>query len=129
MKKHFLYGGLFFLLFVTTFNCSKENIRNAELIGNWQAVELFEVDSLLNIDLEEVQLSFFENGTYAFSGTLKYREVGKYKISNDLLFLRDTLKTTSVERPIKLLLVAQDSLSVEMKDNHKKRVLNFKKLD
>ncbi len=128
MKRYFLACGLFFLL-ILTFSCSSEDLRNAALAGNWQAVELLEMDSLLNINLQEVQLAFTENGTYLFTGTLKYREVGKYRLANDLIFLRDTLKSENLERPIKLLMLANDSLSVEMRDNHKKRILNFKKLD
>lgn len=128
MKKYFLRCGLFSLLLITL-SCVSEDVRNIKLIGNWQAIELYEMDSLLNIDLEEVRLSFTENGTYLFTGTLRYLETGKYRLSSDFIFLQDTLKAESLERPIKLLTLANDSLSVEMKDNHKKRILNFKKLD
>ncbi|NJK84010.1 MAG: hypothetical protein HC912_09600 [Saprospiraceae bacterium] len=76
---------LFFFSLVV-FNCASENLQKAALVGNWQAIELFEVDSLLPLNLEEVQLTFSENGTYLFTGTLKYREAGKYRLSDNLLF-------------------------------------------
>ncbi len=121
------------LICLIWFNISCQNEekvdKNALLIGNWQAVQLVENDTVLGINLDAVRLQFYPAQQYTFHGTLKEEEAGTYRVQKDLLFTNDTLVQPAHEKVVKILKLSLDSLQIEMLDKDRKRILDLKKMN
>lgn len=68
-------------------------IANYQIVGVWKATEIFEDGKILKDEtLENIVLQFNDEGDYSYEGTLNYKEAGKFKVSNDRIFLSNQLK-------------------------------------
>lgn len=115
-------------LLVLTAACAEDSKETA-LIGTWQAIQLIEEDSLLEMNVDEVKLSFDEHGSYTFKSTLDHMEAGKYRYLNNLIYLKDTTQKNKEEIAVRLLTLSVDSLAIEMDESGKKRVLSLQKTE
>jgi len=106
--------------------CEKE-VPKEELFGAWEAVELTEEGKPLEINLQEIKLSF-KAQTYVYESTLQYKEAGKYRLQANLLLTKDTLKDNGVEKGIEISKLTKDSLFLRMNEQGKERRLTMVRL-
>ncbi len=124
MTKKILIAAIIPFLFITCV----QNTSDSIITGKWQAIQLMEEDSLIEINTDEIRLSFDSDGRYLFESTLNYKEAGRYRHQNKLIYLKDTTTENKKEIAIRLLEITNDSLAIEMKEGEKKRVLSMRKL-
>ena len=122
MRKALLFIYLVFLVSCT-------NDLSERLLGSWQAVQFFEQDSLIEIDLQRVQLQFDENGHYCFTSNLKHEECGHYNLQKNILSLQDTLSSDSPAKKIAIDFLYKDSLNIRMTEGKKTQNLLFQRVD
>lgn len=106
----------------------KQNVPKEELYGTWEAVELKEEGKPLNVNLEEIKLSF-QAQIYVFESTLQYKEAGKYRLQSNLLLTKDTLKENVLEKGIEISRLTKDSLRLRMNELGKERLLTMKRIE
>ncbi|MFK7935678.1 MAG: hypothetical protein AB8G22_19345 [Saprospiraceae bacterium] len=110
------------LLFI--FSCSP--VDDDLLIGEWQAAALYEEGKSIEVDLNEISLSF-SNNNYHYTSTLNYRESGSYFVDERFLFTIDTTHRASTEKAVEIQLLSVDSLYLRMQENGKERLLQLAK--
>lgn len=110
------------LLFIFLFISACQNITEEDLHGQWQAVDLTEEGTPLDVNLAEISLNFNEQ-EYEFNSTLNYREAGSYYLRSNLLVTKDTLQVNGVEKGIEISKLYQDSLFLRMNEEGKQRRL------
>ena len=108
-------------LFVASCTNEKEKL----LPGNWQATEVLEEGEPLAVPVADIRFDFFEDGTYIYNSTLNYKEAGTYSIQSNLLYTLDTVNQASVEKAVRIELLTQDSLHLQMKEQGKSRLLKL----
>lgn len=101
-------------------NCS--GIKKENLEGNWTAIQLTEEGEALQVNLEEITLSFAQKG-YIFTSTLNYKESGVYTLQENYLITKDTINQPSKEKVVELTKLNQDSLFIRMNEAGKERIL------
>lgn len=111
------------LISFLVFSCS--GISKSNLIGKWQAVEMYENDELVEVDLSSVFLNFDKLDNYEYSGTLKYMEKGQYELKKSILFTTDQLNPESQKKAVEIIHLDADSLNIKMLDNGKIRLLKM----
>lgn len=94
-----------------------QNDQTQLLIGDWQAYELAQADSVATDYVSEVRFSFDPQGNYAFQSTLGYREAGQYALQNDLLTTTDTLLDNVKEKTVQINSLTTDTLIIKMDAN------------
>lgn len=104
------------------------NPMEQKIVGNWQAIEVTEQDSVLTLPLAEVKMRFSKDKKYTFESTLNYKEAGTYQLQNNMLFLKDTTPNNIPKKVIKINYLANDSLIVEMKATTNTRLLKLVKI-
>lgn len=104
---------------------SCKNIAQQQIIGNWQAIEVTEKDSILSLPLQEVSIRFSQDHQYEFKSTLNYKEAGHYKIQHDLIYLEDTTRGNTPRKAIKVAYLTYDTLLIEMQAADNKRVMKL----
>ena len=109
-------------LFLVSLLSACQSISKEDLYGVWQAVDLTEEGTPLDVNLSEISLSFDEQ-EYEFNSTLNYREAGSYYLQASLLVTKDTLKVNGVEKGIEISKVYKDSLFLRMNEEGKERRL------
>lgn len=107
---------------------SCKTIKNDQIIGSWQAVEVLEDGEPLKVNLSEINISFNANELYSFKSTLNYNEAGRYYIESPFLFTTDTVNSASTEKTVEILLLTADSLHLKMSEGGKNRLMKMKKL-
>jgi len=112
------------LLLCFLFSCSP--VDDDLLIGEWQASELLEEGKALDVDLQEITLSFSDENYY-YTSTLNYRESGSYFINERYLFTVDTLNRASSEKAVEVQMLSADSLHLRMQEGGKERLLKLVK--
>lgn len=95
------------------------------LVGNWQAVDYFEMGQSINTPLDSVQLSFSNTGNYTFRSIGLYEEEGQYRVGGKYLFLRDMTIQHPKEKAYKIQFIAADSLKIGMEADGKARTVFF----
>lgn len=108
----------------TLLSCSP--IDDELLIGEWQAAALFEEGQPLDVDLDDISLTF-GNKNYHYTSTLNYRESGSYSVDERYLFTVDTIHRASSEKAVEIKLISADSLHLRMQENGKERLLKLVK--
>jgi hypothetical protein len=103
------------------------NAEEKALTGKWQGYELLEEGETLPLDASEISFEFGADRTYAFSGTLNYREAGAFRIQGEYLFTRDTLNEGSVEKAVLLSDISPDTLILKMREGEKDRILKLRR--
>ena len=112
------------LLFISSLLISCENsIRPSDLLGNWEAISIFEEGQPLEIDYPVIRLLVSEDGTYNYTGTLNYKESGRWHIQNEYFITKDTLLPDALEKTVLISKLTQDSFEMEMKEGEKERIL------
>jgi hypothetical protein len=111
--------------FLAVSACS--NPAEKALAGKWQGYELLEEGEALPLDPSEISFEFGADRTYAFSGTLNYREAGLFRIQGEYLFTRDTMSEGSVEKAVLLSDMSPDTLILKMREGEKDRVLKLRR--
>lgn len=81
-----------------------------KLIGNWTGIEWLVDGKASTMNARETHFNFEENGGYSFeyAGT---KEMGTYKVENDMLF---TTPKGEQEIMVKIVKLTADSLTFEM---------------
>lgn len=97
------------------------------LTGTWQGYELLQDGQALPLDPSEISFEFGADRTYAFSGTLNYREAGSFRIQGEYLFTRDTMNEGSVEKAVLLSEMSPDTLILKMREGEKDRILKLRR--
>ena len=115
---------LFLFLLLAFASC--ENKFSSQLIGKWQAFELLEEGTPLEVQPEVINFNFMENGMYTYQGTLTYKEAGSYYLKSDLLYTLDTINEGSVEKAVRIMSINSDSLLIKMNDRGKERIMKLK---
>ena len=110
-----------FLFFLSLLSAC-QSISKEDLYGVWQAVDLTEEGTPLDVNLSEISLSFDEQ-EYEFNSTLNYREAGSYYLQASLLVTKDTLQVNGVEKGIEISKLYKDSLFLRMNEDGKERRL------
>ena len=110
-----------FLFFLSLLSAC-QSISKEDLYGVWQAVDLTEEGTPLDVNLSEISLSFGEQ-EYEFNSTLNYREAGSYYLQASLLVTKDTLQVNGVEKGIEISKLYKDSLFLRMNEEGKERRL------
>ena len=90
-------------LFLVSLLSACQSISKEDLYGVWQAVDLTEEGTPLEVNLSEISLSFDEQ-EYEFNSTLNYREAGSYYLQASLLVTKDTLKVNGVKIGLPVIL-------------------------
>jgi len=104
------------------FNACETLIQKEDLYGTWQAVALTEEGESLQVNLEEIQLSFNKQ-YYEFHSTLNYKEAGHFQVQSNLLLTKDTLKNSLLEKSVEITKFQNDSLFVRMNEQGRERRL------
>ena len=112
-----------FFLFIVGASCSQ--FREKELAGVWRATAFTEEGKTLNVDLDQIEMTFNPNGTYRFSSTLNYREAGTYYLEGPYLRRTDTLNQASSEKAVEVIYLSRDSLHFRMSDQGRERILKL----
>lgn len=103
----------------------KDGLDKDLLVGKWQAVELYEQDEQVEMDLNPVYFEFFENDRYYFQSTLKFSEAGRYYTVGQLLYTTDTTAAEPFEKAVKVTQLSRDSLAFLMNDKGTKKALQL----
>lgn len=122
MKKYTILCFAFALL---TVSCEK--FTKKDISGNWQAANIIEEGTPLEVNVDAINFSFDENGGYEYASTLKYKEKGSYYLQGDLLYTLDTINEGSVEKAVRITMLSSDSLYIKMNDAGKERILHLYK--
>lgn len=93
-----------------------------DLEGKWTAVQLTEKGDSLRVNLQEITLTF-DNDGYAFTSTLNYRESGTYQLQNNLLITQDTIAPNAKEKAVEITALRNDSLFIRMNEGGDERVM------
>jgi len=117
---------LFFLLFANA--CQTESAKDM-MIGNWQAFQFLEEGDSVKINPSEIKFSFGQNGRYHFNSTLNYKEAGKFKAEEKVLYTTDTLNSSNIEKAVLIQKLNQDTLVLEMRSEDKSQVLSLKRIN
>ena len=118
-----------FLVLLTSilFYCQKD--EGPYLVGHWQAFEITEEGTPLQVDAREVQFEFQPDGVYYFQSTLNYREAGRYRLSQQkYLLTTDTLEAGNNEKAVEIIKLTTDTLALRMNDAGKERRLMLEKV-
>jgi hypothetical protein len=116
---------LFLIAFLGLSACANPVEKSLE--GSWQGYELLEEGEALPLDPTEIRFEFAADKTYAFSGTLNYKEAGVYRAQSEYLFTTDTLRAGSAEKAVRLAEVSADTVVMEMMEENKMRVLKLRR--
>ncbi|KAA3637160.1 MAG: hypothetical protein DWQ02_07150 [Bacteroidetes bacterium] len=98
-----------------------------DLVGTWEATNILEEDQPLEVDYPSVRLDLKEDGTYEYTGTLNYREAGKWSTKSNYLYTRDTLKPDGEQKVVFIRSYSPDSLEIQMVEAEKTRILKMVK--
>ena len=100
-------------------------IANYQIIGVWKATEIFENDKILkDKTLENIVIQFNDEGDYTYQGTLNYKEVGKFKVKSNSLFLSSQ---SEEEKELHIEALNSKKLILLMEDAGKIRKMVFSK--
>ncbi len=102
--------------------------KEKQLNGEWRASEIIEDGMPLDLDISTLRFTFYNEGHYAYSGTLDYQEAGTYSVNGDLLYTLDTINQASSEKAVKIVNLTQDSLFLKMNEEGKIRVVKLFKV-
>ncbi|MEM9849637.1 MAG: hypothetical protein AAF847_17240 [Bacteroidota bacterium] len=123
-----MYQSLLFILLLTLLLACNPSTQKEDLLrGKWEATELLESDSSLQVNLNEIWFVFDDQQNYYFHSTLNYEEAGRYELSGNLLYTTDTTRTTAKRKAVKLLELDENNLKIEMKDQQAVRILSLNK--
>lgn len=106
MKTTFFF---FSLLVIIIAGCSNTE-NNKKIIGNWAGTEWLVNDAPSSLKPEEAFFMFDNNGKYSFEYAGN-KEVGTYKVENDMLF---TKPENQQEIMVKIFKLTTDSLVFDM---------------
>lgn len=107
--------------------CACDPYSDADLAGNWKAVEITEEGDSLAVDLSGIRFEFTNDGHYYFHSTLNYEEAGTYRLDGPYLFSTDTTQEISREKAVEIVLLNADSLQLRMQELGKERIMLLKK--
>jgi hypothetical protein len=114
----------FFLLI--SIGCNPNNQIIEDIEGDWIAANLTEEGVDQVTDLSTVCLSFRNDHTYNFHGTLRYFESGTFDIRNNTLYVVPTGEgSDSIPRTMELITISTDTLRILMLDENRERVLTL----
>lgn len=102
-----------------------QQMNDQLLVGKWQATELLEENTPVDINTNEISFEFREDQNYAYQSTLNYREAGEYAVEGPYLYTTDTLNQASTEKAVEIILLTEDSLYLRMQQNGKERLLKL----
>ncbi|MCW3116587.1 MAG: hypothetical protein JWM28_669 [Chitinophagaceae bacterium] len=104
---HVCFVSGFFLFFLIS--CTNSE-NNKLIVGNWSGTEWLVNGQASDLDAKGTHFTFNDKGDYTFdySGT---KEVGTYKVDNDMLF---TTPTNQQEIKVRIAKLTKDSLVFEM---------------
>ena len=115
---------IFLSIFLSFSSCNF--IANYQIVGVWEATEIFENDKILkDKTLENIILQFNDEGNYSYEGTLNYKEAGKFKVNSNSLFL--TNNQLKEEKELHIESLNSKKLVLLMEDSGKTRKMIFSK--
>lgn len=114
---------IFLLLLLSLAACN--NLKEKELLGQWQGFELLEEDTPLDLDPSEIRFEFHPGKTYSFHGTLKYREEGTFRVKAGYLLTTNTLQEGATEKAVLIEHQVYDTLVLKMNEQGKTRHLKL----
>ncbi len=98
-----------------------------DLEGTWEATSILEEDQPLEVDYPSVKLDLKDDGTYEYTGTLNYREAGKWSTKSNYLYTIDTLIPDGAQKIVFIKSYSRDSLEIQMVQQEKVRILKMKR--
>ncbi len=107
------------------FGCSED--YSLSLVGRWQAAELKEEGKPIEVELDKIRFTFFDDQTYTYNSTLNYREAGRYELKSKYLYTTDTLNRVSIEKVVEVVHLTTDTMVIRMEDDNKERLLTLAK--
>lgn len=113
------------LSFMIISSCSQWSAQ--DLTGLWEATSVTEEDQSLEVDYPSISLLLNTDGTYEYSGTLNYREAGKWSVKSNYLYTRDTLKPDGDQKIVFIKSFSKDTLELQMAEAEKTRILKMVK--
>ncbi|MEM6397633.1 MAG: hypothetical protein AAF741_14895 [Bacteroidota bacterium] len=87
--------------------------QNELLYGKWKGVTAERVSGdSMRLDASEIGFQFDQDGTYAYTSTLQYREAGKFEAIGQKLIAIDTTQSDPTKREAIIELLTEDSLNL-----------------
>ena len=118
------YSTLTFLIFTTLFLSSCNNsITSSDLLGKWEAISIIEEGVPVEIDYPIIRLFVSDNGTYDYSGTLNYKESGRWHTQDKYFVTKDTLLPDAIEKTMLISNLTENSFEMKSEEGGKERVL------
>ena len=113
----------FFAIVVILFTGCTNTENNKKIVGKWAGTEWLVNDAPASMDASKAAFNFDEKGNYSFdyAGT---KEVGTYKVENDMLF---TKPANRQEIMVKIFKLTKDSLVFDMNRSGQAERLTLKK--
>ncbi len=116
-----------FVLLSLVIGAGCSNAYTNKLNGNWQGIEVLEMDKPLDVDASVIRFRFADNQYYEYFGTLNYREAGMYYLESKYLFTTDTVNMASTEKVVEIVKLNGDTLFLKMNENGRERILKLVK--
>lgn len=109
LLKYTLIASLFFMI-----ACGLNS--RADLLGHWTAISVIQADKPLDVEHNDITLSFTDAGTYNFTSTLNYKEAGSFKFEGDKLITRDTFREPHTTKIVIIEKLVSDTLRLRMRN-------------
>jgi hypothetical protein len=113
------------VLVLLLFHCGER--EDAQLMGEWEAVQVLEKGDSLLLDPAEVGFSFLPDNRYSYRSTLRYQEAGTWRYDNGFLFAQDTTRDGSAERIVAVEKLTADSLVLRMRADTTEHIMTLLK--
>lgn len=128
MKKNLSILSLFFIISFFS-SCNETVIISDDLLGKWEATSIFIEGEPLEIDYPITRLVILKDNTYQYSGTLNYKESGRWRLHRNFFITKDTLLPNALEKKILISNLTQSSFKMEIKGENKEQILFMIKSD
>jgi hypothetical protein len=124
MKRRFYYTW-YLLIFCLSFQLSCTDGEPLAITGSWKATALEEEGEDLDVQLDKIGFTFYQDAKYDYKSTLNYREAGKYSLKAKYLYTIDTLNEASIEKVVEIIKLQTDTMVIKMEQNGKERLLTL----
>lgn len=102
---------LIVLVILVSSACSE--LDKTLLHGTWKGHQMLEHGKVVDNGAELVTLELAADGTYSYE-LAHYREAGNYRTLEDKLYTKDTIDSKRLEKVMRVALLTQDSLHIQM---------------
>ncbi len=91
-------------------------------------MSLVEEGDTVEVNLQDVSISFDPAGDYAYTSTLDYTERGTFRTDGEYLITQPNVPDTIPERAVEIATLEPSVLRLNMQEGDKRRVLMFERV-